>query len=105
MTLARRDFIRRTSLALAGGLLVGDAALQMFERLTHSRVFAFALYSPEMTLAELYRQANKDALAGLKMVIPDADWLNANWFNRWPKGVEDVTTTLTTRVLYLRTGV
>src|SRR3990167_8126057 len=36
----RRAFLRRTSLALAGGLIVGDAALEMFERLNHSKVFA-----------------------------------------------------------------
>jgi hypothetical protein len=33
----RRDFLRRTSIALAGGLLLGDAALEAFERLTHVR--------------------------------------------------------------------
>ena len=38
--LDRRTFLRRTSLALAGGLLVGDAALEAFERLTHRKVFA-----------------------------------------------------------------
>lgn len=34
---SRRDFLRRTSLALAGGLIVGDAAMELFERLTHHR--------------------------------------------------------------------
>ena len=38
--LSRRDFLRRGSIALAGGLLVGDAALEAFERLTHRKVFA-----------------------------------------------------------------
>lgn len=38
--LTRRDFLRRGSLALAGGLLVGDAALEAFERLSHRKVFA-----------------------------------------------------------------
>lgn len=33
----RRSFLRRTSIALAGGLVVGDAALELFERLTHTR--------------------------------------------------------------------
>lgn len=36
----RRDFLRRTSLALAGGLIVGDAALELMERLAHRKVFA-----------------------------------------------------------------
>ena len=34
---SRRDFLRRGAIALAGGLIVGDAALEMFERLTHVR--------------------------------------------------------------------
>jgi hypothetical protein len=33
----RRDFLRRTSLALAGGLILGDEALEAFARLTHQR--------------------------------------------------------------------
>jgi hypothetical protein len=33
----RRDFLRRGSLLVAGGLLLGDAALEAFERLTHVR--------------------------------------------------------------------
>ena len=36
----RRSFLTRSTLALAGGLLVGDAALEAFERLTHRKVFA-----------------------------------------------------------------
>ena len=36
----RRSFLRSTSLALAGGLVVGDAALELFERLTHRKVWA-----------------------------------------------------------------
>lgn len=42
MTLSRRDFLRKTSIALAGGLIVGDAALEAFERLTHRKVWAGA---------------------------------------------------------------
>ena len=34
---SRRAFLRRTSLALAGGILLGDAALELFARLTHRR--------------------------------------------------------------------
>ena len=39
---SRRDFLRKTSLALAGGLILGDAALEAFERLTHRKVWAGA---------------------------------------------------------------
>lgn len=47
MPLDRRTFLRRTSLALAGGLIVGDAALELFERLTHQKVFALGDGWPE----------------------------------------------------------
>lgn len=33
----RRDFLRKTTIALAGGLVVGDAAMELFERLPHVR--------------------------------------------------------------------
>lgn len=33
----RRLFLRRAAIALAGGLIVGDAALEAMERLTHVR--------------------------------------------------------------------
>jgi len=36
----RRDFIRKTSLALVGGVVVGDEVVEMFERLTHKKVWA-----------------------------------------------------------------
>lgn len=36
----RRDFFKRSSIVLAGGLIFGDAALEAFERLTHRKVFA-----------------------------------------------------------------
>lgn len=36
----RRDWLKRTSLALAGGLVLGDAAMEAYERLTHRKVFA-----------------------------------------------------------------
>lgn len=35
----RREFFRKTALATAGGLILGDAALELFERLTHTPVF------------------------------------------------------------------
>lgn len=36
----RRDFLRRGSVALAGGLLFGDAELEALEMLTHRKVWA-----------------------------------------------------------------
>jgi hypothetical protein len=36
----RRSFLRRTSLALAGGLVLGNEAMEMYERLTHKKVWA-----------------------------------------------------------------
>lgn len=38
--LSRRSFLTKSSIAIAGTLLVGDAALEAFERLTHRKVFA-----------------------------------------------------------------
>lgn len=43
-SLDRRTFVRRTALALAGGLVLGDEALALFERLTHSRIFALGMW-------------------------------------------------------------
>lgn len=43
----RRAFFRRTSLALPA-LLVGDAALEAFERLTHRKVFALGGLAPRV---------------------------------------------------------
>lgn len=34
---SRRDFLRKTTIALAGSLIVGDQAIELFERLTHVR--------------------------------------------------------------------
>lgn len=36
----RRDWLKKTSITLAGGLILGDAALELFEKLTHRKVFA-----------------------------------------------------------------
>lgn len=41
----RRDFLRKTTIALAGGLIVGDAAMELFERLTHKKVYALGGYN------------------------------------------------------------
>jgi len=36
----RRAFLRRTSLAIAGGLVVGPQVMEMYEQMTHKKVFA-----------------------------------------------------------------
>lgn len=36
----RRAFLRQTSLAIAGGLVVGPQVMEMYERLNHKKVFA-----------------------------------------------------------------
>lgn len=61
----RRDFLRRGAIALAGGLLVGDAALEAFERLTHRKVFALGSLSPTPTspyITTLFRPGDSVAL-------------------------------------------
>ena len=45
--IARRDFLRRSVVSLAGGLLVGDAALEMFARLNHTKIFALGAVRAE----------------------------------------------------------
>ena len=49
----RRAFLRSTSLALAGGLVVGDAAMELYERLTHRKVWALGAVPRKRTLDEL----------------------------------------------------
>jgi hypothetical protein len=38
--LDRRQWLTRTSLAIAGGLLLGNEAMEMYEKLTHKKVWA-----------------------------------------------------------------
>lgn len=47
-SLSRRSFFKRTALALPA-LLVGDAALEAFDRLTHSKVFLGADFATVRT--------------------------------------------------------
>lgn len=65
MSLSRRSFLTRSTLAV-GGLLVGDAALEAFERLTHRKVFALGgLPEPDadqLYLSNLFRQGDGVAL-------------------------------------------
>jgi|SRR3990172_5453252 len=78
----RRDFLRRTSLALAGGLLLGDAALEAFERLTHRKVWPGAAFGPRrsMTLVEAAKLAYKNGETQRSRVITmfarESEYLN-----------------------------
>jgi len=63
--LNRRDFLRKSLIAGVGGLLLGDAALEAFERLTHRKVFALGGLPPlqpyrvDVTDAELSEMLRK----------------------------------------------
>lgn len=66
----RRNFLRRATLAAVGSLLVGDAALEAFERLTHRKVFALGAIDHTSYLQDLIdRQAPSGCVA-----IPHGDW-------------------------------
>lgn len=77
MTLDRRTFLRRSALAL-GGLMVGDAALEAFERFTHHKVFALGGL-PEANSATYSQEVAEDLRA-----LADP--------GKWPLGVLDVVT-------------
>ena len=65
----RRAFLRRSAIALVGGLLLGDAALDAFERLTHRKVWALGgppkrpAYTASIDF--VYRRAVADRRTGL----------------------------------------
>ena len=42
----RRRFLERTGLALMAGLVVGDQAVALYERLTHRKVWALGSMTP-----------------------------------------------------------
>lgn len=46
----RRNFLTRSGLAL-GALIVGDAALEAMERLTHKRIFALGMPTTSVTFS------------------------------------------------------
>ena len=100
MTLDRRSFLRRTSLALAGGLVLGDAALEMFERLTHRKVFALGAVpekwvhyidvpDPEKALSfKMYmdREIKRSFERTVRDFI-DERWAPTYGGHRWPHGI------------------
>lgn len=79
---SRRDFLKRGSLWLAGGLLVGDAALEALDRLAHTKVFALGapkrlmeVTTGSQTLAELYRKMQGPLADALRMTTPEFQWM------------------------------
>lgn len=44
----RREFLRKSSIVLATSLIVGDEALEAFERLTHRKVWALGGLPPKL---------------------------------------------------------
>ena len=48
----RRQWLTRTSLAIAGGLLLGNEAMEMYEKLTHKKVWAMGgmKHGPRMVI-------------------------------------------------------
>jgi len=80
VTLDRRTFLRRSALAL-GGLMVGDAALEAFERLTHRPVFALGGLPEANDI--LYSQEVADDLRAMN---------DPTVHSQWPLGMLDVVT-------------
>ena len=81
----RRSFLRRASLALPA-LLVGDAALEAFERLSHRKVFALGGLpnQPWHGLGYYFDDPNT--------ITPLAPIRRLTNYNAWPKGVIDLET-------------
>lgn len=85
----RRQFLRKGLVALAGGLIVGDAALEMLDQLTHKKVWAGwdaprwggkGEYFDQVTmspssLADLYRKINTDVVRAMKHTTAEMSWL------------------------------
>lgn len=77
----RRAFLRRSSLALAGGLLVGDAVMDAYERLTHRRVFALGGLPHgngcfcASCMTALYKKTNADVLDAMKVFTDEWSWV------------------------------
>ena len=70
----RRLFLRRTALALPA-LVVGDAALEAFERLTHRKVFALGGYDLSSAMTELYRKTNRDVMEAMRTLTEEWSWV------------------------------
>lgn len=70
----RRNFIRRTALALAGGLVVGDAALEAFARLTHRKVFALGSPLDLDDNLVIYSSDNIRVIKAAERGLPPVTW-------------------------------
>lgn len=74
----RLTFLRRSSIALAGGLILGPAALEEFERLTHVRK---SFPSAAINTALLDQHARTSHIMELLMVT-NAVLLDMPWVDR-----------------------
>lgn len=90
----RRNFLHKSSLALAGGLLLGPAALEAFERLTWRRKYwSGAFFLPPAPYAQLVgmdgRPINEPwAVARVTTHVEEDGWVRAHSaeFGRSPLG-------------------
>lgn len=60
----RRDWLTKTSLALAGGLLMGDAVMEQYERLTHRKVFALGAMGDDTAYVDSFLLHGRTLPAG-----------------------------------------
>lgn len=83
--ISRRDWIRKSALWVGGGLLVGEAAMEALERLTHAKVFALGgmepfgeplaarLLDPQHTLSAIWRKVQPQMAAALAARVDAED--------------------------------
>lgn len=57
----RREWLTKTSLALASGLVLGDVAMDAYERLSHKKVFALGEIGRRETVREQLEQQYRRA--------------------------------------------
>lgn len=71
----RRDWLTKTSLALAGGLVLGNEVMEQYERLTHKRIWALGGLNGWSVRWHKYQNINGGAVF---WSIPQEEWMDAN---------------------------
>ena len=94
----RRAFLRRTSLAIAGGLVVGPQVMEMYERMTHKKVFALGEIPGWTVTWHRYEHLNS---GGVFWSIPQEEWMDQNpkRFQRMHIGRSEIYVALTDKDL------
>ena len=107
----RRDFLRRTSLALAGGLVVGPQVMEMYEQaslrddlldymamVNHKKVFALGAIPGWTVTWHQYEHLNGGAVF---RSVPQEEWmdLNPKRFQRMHIGRSEIYVALTDKDL------